>query len=74
MKITKHSFPATMILHEISSGHIEAPKTAILTVLAALNVEFLKFLTNFKPEIFSKYQNSKPLKCQKFQKFKIQSC
>ena len=33
-------FSATQILREINFGHFEAPKTATLTILAALNFEF----------------------------------
>ena len=33
---------ATQILCEFNYGHFEAPKTAILTICAALNFEFLE--------------------------------
>ena len=45
-------FSATQILHEINFGHFEAPKTAILTILAALNFEFLGSFDIFKREVF----------------------
>ena len=44
-------FTANHILREINLGQIEAPKTAILTILAALNVEFLEMHDIFKCEI-----------------------
>ena len=34
-------FPATQILREINLAHFAAQKTAILIILAALNIEFL---------------------------------
>ena len=37
------NFSAPQILHEINDGHFEAPKSAILTILATLNFEFLTF-------------------------------
>ena len=47
-------FTANHILREINLGQIEAPKTAILTILAALNVEFLEMYYDiFKCEIQS---------------------
>ena len=36
-------FSATQILLEINFGHFEAPKTAILTICAALNFKILTF-------------------------------
>ena len=47
-------FSATPILREINFGHLEAPKTAILTIWAALNYEFLGTFDIFKGEIFPK--------------------
>ena len=41
----KFRFFAPQILREINFGHFEAPKTAILSIRAALNVELLGFLT-----------------------------
>ena len=38
-------FSATQILREISVGHFKAPKTAILTIGAALNLNFWKNFT-----------------------------
>ena len=35
-------FSAAHILREINFGHFEAPETAILTIRAALNFEFLE--------------------------------
>ena len=43
---------ATQILREINFGHFEAPKTAILTILEALNFEYLRTFDIFKCEIF----------------------
>ena len=45
---------ATQILREINFGQFEAPKTAILTIWAALNFEFLVLFYIFKHEIFLK--------------------
>ena len=36
-------FSTTQILREINFGHSEALETAILTICAALNFEFLNF-------------------------------
>ena len=47
-------FSANQILCEIKFGHFEAPKTAIWTILAALNFEFLGTIDIFKCEIFPK--------------------
>ena len=44
-------FSATQILREINSGHLGDPKTAILTISAALNFEFLGIFDIFKYEI-----------------------
>ena len=41
-------FSATQILREINYGHFEAPKTAILTIWAALNFESLNIFDIFK--------------------------
>ena len=49
-------FTATQILREINFDHIEAHKIAILTILAALNFEFLKSFDIFMCEI-TKNQN-----------------
>ena len=54
-------FSATQILREIILGHFEGPKTAILTIRAALNFEFLDVFDIFKCKI-PKSQNSKPPK------------
>ena len=54
-------FSATQILREINFGHFEAPKTAILTIWAALNFEFVGIFDIFKCEMF---QN---IKIQSFQ-------
>ena len=59
-------FLATQILREISLGHFEAPKTAILTILSTLHLEFLEMFDIFKCEI-PKPLNSKPLKLFKLQ-------
>ena len=45
---------ATQILREINFGHFEASKTAILTIWAALNFEFLEIFDFFKYEILKK--------------------
>ena len=47
-------FSATQILREIIFGHFQAQKTAILTILAALNYEFLGIWDIFKCEIPTK--------------------
>ena len=47
-------FSATQILREINVGHFEAPKTAILTIWAALNFEFVDIFDIFKREIAKK--------------------
>ena len=47
-------FSATQILREINFGHFETPKTAILTIYAALNFEFLQIFAIFKCEFFLK--------------------
>ena len=39
---------ATQILREINFGHFEGPKTAILTIWAALNFELLGIFDIFK--------------------------
>ena len=41
-------------LSVINFGYFEAPKTAILTILGALNFEFLVIFDIFKYEIFPK--------------------
>ena len=45
-------FSTTQILCEINFGHFKAPKTIILTNLAALNFDFLGPFDNFKCEFF----------------------
>ena len=45
-------------VHRINFGHFEAPKTAVLTILAALNFEFLDIFDIFNCEI-PKNLNSK---------------
>ena len=47
-------FSAIQILREIKFGHFEALKTAFLTILAAMNFEFLTAFDIFKCEIFPK--------------------
>ena len=47
-------FSATQILREINFGHFEAIKTAILTIIAAVKIEFLGPFDIFKPEMFPK--------------------
>ena len=42
---------AIQILREINFGHFEASKTAILTIWAALNLEFLDVFDILKYEI-----------------------
>ena len=42
----------TQVLREINFGNFEAPKTAIFTIRAALNFEFLGILDISKNEIF----------------------
>ena len=54
----------THILREINFGHFEAQKTAILTIWAGLNFEFLGTFDTFKCDIFLK------IKIQSFQKCK----
>ena len=49
-------FPATQIFREINFGHFEAPKTAVMTIWAAQNLEFLGTFDNLKREM---YKNSK---------------
>ena len=57
-------FSAIQILREINLGHFEAPKTAGLTILAAMNFEFLGTFDIFKCEI-SKNSKFKPSKIVK---------
>ena len=45
-------FSAIQILREINFGHFEGPKSAILTIWAALNIEFLETFNIFRCEIF----------------------
>ena len=54
-------FSLTQISREINFGDFEAPKTAILTIWAALNFEFLGIFDIFKREFFqkSKFKASK---------------
>ena len=47
-------FSASQILREINFGPIEDPKTAILTIWAALNYKILDIFDIFKFEIFIK--------------------
>ena len=56
-------FSATQILCEINVGHFEAPKTAIFTIRAALNFEFLATLVILKCEIFPKIKIQSLLNC-----------
>ena len=53
---------ATQILREIKFGHFEAPKTAIFTILAALNFEFLELLTFSHVKFFQKIKASNMVK------------
>ena len=46
------------ILREINYGHFETPKITILTILAALNFDFLGIFDIFK-YVLLKNQNSK---------------
>ena len=48
------NFPVTQILRKIYVGHFEAPKTAIITIWAALNYEFLGTFDIFQYESYSK--------------------
>ena len=43
-------FSAFQKLYEVNFGHFEAPKTAILTILAALNLEILDIFDIVKCE------------------------
>ena len=45
---------AIQILREINFGHFEASKTAILTICAVPNIEFLGTIDNSKTEFFPK--------------------
>ena len=54
-----HEFAATHILREINFGHFDTPKAAILTISAAVNLEFLATFDISKCDIFLK-SNSKP--------------
>ena len=47
-------FSAFQKLYEVNFGHFEAPKTAILTILAALNFEFLDIFDIFMCEFVKK--------------------
>jgi len=51
---------ATQILCEINFGYFEVLKTAILTILAALNFVFLRTFDISSMKILPKNQNSKP--------------
>ena len=44
-------FFATQILREINFGHFEAPKTAILTIWADMNLELVDIFDIFKCEM-----------------------
>ena len=44
-------FSASLKLHEVNFGHFEAPKTAILTIWAGLNLEILDTFDIVKCEI-----------------------
>ena len=57
-------FSATQILCEINFDNLEAPKTAILTISAALNFELLGTFAIFKCEIPEKSKPPKWLKSQ----------
>ena len=59
-------FSPTHILREINFGHFEAQKTAILTILEALNFEIWRVYDIFQYEV-SKNQNSMPPKLLKWQ-------
>ena len=63
---------ATRILREITLGHLEAPKTAILSILAGLNFEFLGNHNIFKYDIFqkTKFKASKIVKTAVFDRLK----
>ena len=45
------NFSTTQILREFNSAHFVAPKTAILTISKALNLELLGMFDIFKCEI-----------------------
>ena len=59
-------FSATRNLREINFGHFVTSKTAIMTIWAALNIEFFATVDIFECDIFSKTQNSKPPKLWKW--------
>ena len=47
-----HDFPITQILREINFGDCRSAKSAILTYLEALNLDFDEFLHFLKVEIY----------------------
>ena len=55
-------FSATQNFRKIDFGHFQAPKTAILTIWAALNTEFLHTFDIFKCEIFEVMQSAQSAK------------
>ena len=56
-------FIANQILREINFGYFEAPETAILTILEALNSEYVYGnFWHFQMWSFTKNDNSKPPK------------
>ena len=59
---------STQVLHEINFEHFEAPKTAILTIWAALNFKFLGIFDIFKCKILikAKFKASKVVKMADF--------
>ena len=61
-------FSTTQILREINFGHFEAQKTAIWTIWAALDFEFLGTLTLSNVKFFqkSKFEASKIVKTEVF--------
>ena len=54
---------ATQIFREINCGHIKAPKTALLTIWAALKFEFLESFAIFKCDIFLKINDERIQNC-----------
>ena len=52
-------FSTTQNLREINFGHFETPKTAILSIWAALNFEFFGIFDTFKREMREIFPNIK---------------
>ena len=55
-------FSATQILREINFDYFGAPKTAVLTIVAVVNFEFLEFIDTFYREIPKTQNSSSPKK------------